>query len=166
MIATSYQDKVLKDTFPNLQRFLNFRMPLTPVDDLRVWKIFLKHSQLSPQTGRQAVSWGNKHKPYLEVNNLPKGVYGKFDPASPDTVVIATCVAEKFNADFKDLSKRPKALFYMRAIILHELVHWGDWNADGVQSDKGKPHDEDAGRCFELEAYYKKIYPKEWIGDY
>jgi len=49
---------------------------------------------------------------------------------------------------------------------LHELVHWGDWRADNVQSDKGRPHDDDAGRRFEEEAFYKKIYPKEWIGDY
>ena len=164
MIAKPYQGKPLRDTFPKLQRFLHFRMPLTPVDDFRVWKIFLRHSQLSPQEGWQVVNWGKL--PYLEVKELPKNVYGMFQTKNPDSIAIATCVAEKFDADFGDFSKRQKALFFLRAILLHELVHWGDWRADNVQSDKGRPHDDDAGRRFEEEAFYKKIYPKEWIGDY
>lgn len=164
MIVLPCQGKSLREVFPNLHRFLHFRMPLTPLDDRHVWKIFLQHSQLSTQAGRQAVGWGNP--PYLAINTLPKGVYGLFTPSHPDSITIAICVAEKFEADFANGARRQKALFYLRAILLHELVHWGDWRTDGVQSDRGRAHEDDAGRRFEQAAYSRKIYPKEWIGDY
>ncbi|MCP5425333.1 MAG: hypothetical protein H6970_09735 [Gammaproteobacteria bacterium] len=164
MIASLYDGKPLRESFPCLQRFLHFRLPLTPLDDRHVWKTFLRHSQLSAKEGRQAVAWG--HLPYLEVADPPKNVYGMFNTGKPQTIAIATCVAEKFETDFKDFSKRANALFYLRAIILHELVHWGDWNSDGIRSDEGQKHENDAGRQFEEEAFYKKVYPKEWIGDY
>lgn len=154
----------LRETFPNLQRFLHYRMPLMPLDDRHVWKTCLEYSQLSAQAGRHAVSWG--HLPSLEIKTLPKNVYGLFSPDNPNTIALATQVAEKFEADFDSMARRQKALFYLRAILLHELVHWGDWGADGVQSDRGRLHEDDAGRRFEQAAYYRKIYPKEWIGDY
>ena len=85
MIAKPYQGKPLRDTFPKLQRFLHFRMPLTPVDDFRIWKIFLRHSQLSPREGWQVVNWGKP--PYLEVKELPKNVYGMFQTPIVRTVL-------------------------------------------------------------------------------
>lgn len=164
MIANNYEGQSLKDTFNSVRRFLIYRMPLTPVDDLHIWKTFLKHAALSSKDGLKAIQWGNP--PYLQVANLPKNVYGKFTPEHPDTIFIAKCVASKFESDYGGGSKGQKAIYYLRAILLHEMVHWGDWRDDHVQSDAGRPHDDDAGRRFEEEAYYKKVYPKEWIGDY
>ena len=40
MISKPYQGKPLRDTFPKLQRFLHFRMPLTPVDDFAFGRSF------------------------------------------------------------------------------------------------------------------------------
>jgi len=164
MTILPHTGQLLHEAFPNVHRFLRFRMPLTPLDDRGVWKTFLQHGQLSAQAGRQAVSWGRL--PYLEIESLPKGVYGLFTPGQPDTIAIARRVAERFEADFANGARRQKALFYLRAILLHELVHWGDWRADGVQSDRGRAHEDDAGRRFEQAAYSRKIYPKEWVGDY
>jgi hypothetical protein len=39
----------------------------------------------------------------------------------------------------------------VEAILLHEMVHWGDWNFDNHQQDGGKAWD--LGDAFELLAY-------------
>ncbi|MCP5450049.1 MAG: hypothetical protein H6972_05730 [Gammaproteobacteria bacterium] len=144
--------------FPKLQRlYLAFsgRMPLTPVDDFRVHMTtsFCGIASYRHDSGWQVVNWG---KPCLEVKELPKNVYGMLQPKNPDSggfiwkfmfqttepdsIAIATCVAEKFDADFGGFFQAAKGAIFLRA------ANWcddGDWRADNGNPIKAANDDEE-----------------------
>jgi hypothetical protein len=118
-------------SFPKLARYVRYELPKVASIDV-VANGFLRWAQMDRATLQRALTWDNQ--PTLMFRPMPttidRLVSGEFSP--PNELHINTALAAAFEAG------APPWLFTMRnargdpfpligAIILHELVHWGDY---------------------------------------
>ncbi|MEQ9641473.1 MAG: peptidoglycan DD-metalloendopeptidase family protein [Alphaproteobacteria bacterium] len=136
--------------FPQLRAFLPQRLSAVHADQGKLGA-FRHHSGLTAAQAKQALTKFNSF-PTIEVWDLGLGTngnpaMGRFDPEFRNSVAIARDVAERFEIDFSS----PTAQETIEAVVLHEMVHWGDFFDDSQESG-------DPGLRFELEVY------QEWHG--
>ena len=138
-----YSSKV-RSSYPKLVSFVAGEMSQIPFKKPRVWRAFLKYSELS---AREAMSVLTQcRQPTLDSMEMP-GSNGRFKGAThPNTVFLAEAVAQRFERDHA----LEKAKTLVESTILHELVHWGDWK-------DGEDQEGEEGKAFEREAYGKDI---------
>jgi murein DD-endopeptidase MepM/ murein hydrolase activator NlpD len=130
---------------PHLAHYLEEALP-GAFGDPRLIEPFLRHSGLSRTSARVALTRFNTN-PWIDVRPLGLGhanlpALGLFDPALRNRIAIAEDVAERFEVDHGLAPARETVL----ALVLHEMVHWGDF-FDDIQAHG------DPGAAFEFEAY-------------
>lgn len=131
-------------------------------------KAFKKYGQMSTWELKRALSWGGL--PYIVIENRPKGKYGRYLEGHDD-IRIATRVVEYFEAqDTKAFARTAdgRRVYFAGAVLLHEMVHWGDFRKDGMthveQLNVGRKHrlsivDFEAGKLFEEAVYGQRLTP-------
>jgi len=111
---------------------------------------FLKHSGLEPAEAELAVARFDTD-PWLHVRGglgLEDGapINAQFQSAMPNRIVLSRDVAQHFEED----SGRDDAKRFLEAKVLHEMVHWANFN-------KNIPKIAEAGKAFESAAYDKVL---------
>jgi hypothetical protein len=136
-------DASIKSKYPKLANWVRNELPKV-VFKPRVWRAFLKYSELSAVQGLIALTpW---FKPILRARAMP-GANGEFDGANnPDVIYLADVICARFETDYK----KAQMLLLVESTILHETVHWGDWK-DGVDQAG------EEGKAFEVAAYGRDI---------
>ena len=141
MVSMSVQDQTL---YPRLKDFLRIELPKV-VNDKKKWSAFLKYSEFQGRWfGAFLAGWaiGWDSKPTIKIKPLPDA-WGEYLPGrGEDIIYIDKSWATRFERDYK----LAKAKIFMEALILHEMVHWGD-----DQDGKDQPGEE--GEAFEKAAY-------------
>lgn len=162
------------ERFPRLRQFVQFDLPQVPKRKPGVYEQFLRFSELSDAEGRQALSWGKY--PLLKVR--VQDPFGQYHQGAGEgrrrgnMIYFADRLATAFELahnyqnvhrpDDPDRELIPKSLIaearlLAEAIILHEIVHWGDYHKDFAQGsiEGGNFMSREMGITFEGAAYGK-----------
>jgi hypothetical protein len=136
---------LIKD-YPDVALWITNKLPDVK-KRAKVFKAFQKYGQLKEKVAERALEDGNP--PIVEYRHMG-AANGEYHPKKwPDTVFIAMAICEKFQKSAAD-AKDPRMHLLVESTLLHEIVHWGDWQ-DGDESRF------EAGKAFEKEAYGKDI---------
>ncbi len=136
-------DGNVKSKYPKLAKWLKNELPKAARKP-RVWKAFLKYSELSAVKATAALKSGTK--PTLCGKVLP-GANGEFHgSANANKIFLAEAICKRFEKE----SRKKKMLLLVESTVLHEMVHWGDWM-------DGKDQAGEEGKQFEKAAYGKDI---------
>jgi hypothetical protein len=100
---------------------------------------------------RIALQWG--HGPTVKVSSSLGTAYGVHYPGKHELHVNKSKVIDPFE-NGKGLAKLASGakVYVLGVTILHELVHWGDWQNDG----KKRPNE--AGEEFENKVYKQLVW--------
>lgn len=146
--------------FPQLTSFVREKLYDSVSRNMNVWKAFLKYSQLDDETAKLALT-SNQARPLLLISDLShhgRSVFGAFSIYQPNRIYISTLVANKFEKEFniRDADN------FLEALILHELVHWGDFRQGGINPcEPGR--EGEMGEKFEEKAYGKVLKFLPWF---
>jgi hypothetical protein len=160
--------------FPRLAEWIEEEIPRCRYDT-KIWQAFVKWGQFThnPHLAEQALAH-NGLPPTIDVAVMDDlGQYrGEIRKRHYNKVLIGRKWARKFNKVAKDRDQLgPNWDLFMKANILHEMVHWADWTGDhSVQPNANvwdRAHqvwwyDADVGFQFEEDAFYG-IYSEEYV---
>ena len=113
----------------------------------KVFKAFQKYAELDEKVAERALRHGNP--PQIEFRYMPTANGEFIGKKYPGTVFIAMDICERFQASRAD-AEDPRMHLLVEATLLHEIVHWGDWQ-------DGKVTAFEAGKAFEKEAYGRDV---------
>ncbi len=124
--------KRLKREFPNLADWIEEDIPAT-IDQQQIFDAFCKFAQLTKPEGKKVLSI-NKSAPEINFRSIKSyGEYrGEVFKSSRDKVFIGRKFCKAFNRLSGDQRFGTNWDLIMRATIMHEMVHWGDWVKDEV----------------------------------
>ena len=167
-------DRSLQRRFPRLAKWISTEIPKCRHNP-RIWEAFLKYSQLTPKQATAALSWGVA--PRIDVAAMRSyGAYKPWFKWNRDKIFISRGLCRKFERQDPDIRVGKPWDLIMKATILHEMVHWGDWITDLTDQPDAIIYDQvkdkwlegkdgkgvDVGFQFENEAFYG-IYTKEYL---
>ncbi len=133
-----------KRSYPKLSTWIETYMPKVKAKP-RVWKAFIKYSEL--KQGKASLALSKGCLPELHVDVMPRS-NGRFSGSRyPNRIYLAKAICERFE---KKDSGDPRMHLLIESTLLHEMVHWGDWK-DGVDQAG------EEGKAFEKAAYGKDI---------
>jgi murein DD-endopeptidase MepM/ murein hydrolase activator NlpD len=137
-----------KSKYPRLAAFLPEALHRCYQDE-RKMSALLKFSQLTRDAAEKALTRFDTN-PWISISDIGLGPFGTpalgmFDIDFKNTVFLAEDVARQFEEDFS----MAEAQELIEATILHEIVHWGDFFDDSLQSG-------DPGAMFEMDVYGKR----------
>jgi len=114
----------------------------------KVFRAFQKYSRLNEKVSERALRHGNP--PVIEYRHMPadNGIF--IGNKYPDTVFLSTSICDRFEGSATDAAD-PRMHLLLEATLLHEMVHWGDF-----QDDK-KLSPGEQGKAFEKAAYGKDV---------
>ncbi|MDH3496964.1 MAG: hypothetical protein OER21_09385 [Gemmatimonadota bacterium] len=115
-------------------------------DGGQIWRAFLRYGQFTPHEATRVLTWGEG--PFVRIVRLKK--LGLFVPQAPTAVMISRSLARAYER----APRVRRNQLALEAIVLHELVHWGDWR-DGIEQPdvrRGRTR-LDVGDQFEVAAY-------------
>jgi hypothetical protein len=118
-------------------------------DGGRIWDAFREFGQLSEHEATRALTWGQD--PIVRFVRLGAQKLGLFVPSAPNAVLVSYAVADAYE---RAPGLRTNQLC-LEALVLHEMVHWGDWRHDRTsRPDRVQGSLRlDAGDQFEVAAY-------------
>ncbi|WP_156510513.1 hypothetical protein [Labrenzia sp. OB1] len=160
----------LERHFPNLAYWVQRELPEIRGND-RIFNAFKKYSQLSHMQAINALTINNLAP---EINFRTMKAYGQYRPAlkcNRDKVFLSRSFCREFDGLDPDYRVSKAYDLIMRATLLHEMVHWGDYIVDGttqpnatvIDPATGKVlHNRDVGFQFEVEAFYG-IYTTKYL---
>ena len=137
----------LEEKYPKLAKWIVEEFPKIK-NNGKVWVAFVTYSELNHKA-RYAIM--PHYHPYIDYKVLTGLALYKEGGKDPNTIFLAKAFCERFES--KDW-KLPKMHRLMEATLLHELVHWGDWQ-------DGKDQDGEEGNLFEIAAY-GEVLGKYW----
>lgn len=127
---------------PHLATLLKRRLPKVP-GNARVFRYFKKYAQLDDKGARKALSLNSN--PDIILKNLPPGVYGNYPGIGQEiqfsetinsqyeSIIFMAKNSGRHTERWRKLIARAELI--IEAIVLHEMVHWGDKNADAETLD-------------------------------
>ncbi|MCP5158659.1 MAG: hypothetical protein H6975_04455 [Gammaproteobacteria bacterium] len=131
--------------YPRLAGVVRHDLPKV-VNDKRKFNAFKKFGQFNEEKAREILKPGSD--PVLCVSQLPPGVFGQYRAGDEihinqvivqqhENIINSWINASAFKVGKQDhwLALVQRATLIVESIILHELVHWGDLKADGLDSD-------------------------------
>lgn len=130
--------------YPHFAHLVTVQMPATVPDVPKVWDAFRDEGQMSWFNALTALN-DRDGSPLLRL--VPLSANGQFRNSAPDRIFVAQQIADRFEQE----AANPKARLTVESTVLHELVHWGDFKADGAH----RPYE--AGKRFERRAYGRDI---------
>lgn len=163
-------DQSLERNFPELTKWIVVEIPKCR-HNIRIWDAFLKYSQLSSTDATSALMY-NHMAPTIDI--AIQHSYGSYRPRfkrNRDKIFISRKLCREFEKQDPDLRVSKPYDLIMMATILHEMVHWGDFIADGRYQPDKTIYDPvkdkwlrrvDVGFQFEVEAFYG-IYTREYL---
>jgi hypothetical protein len=127
----------------SFQRFTNYvKINLPQVANVPVIvRNMKKFGSLSEPEFRRALAWGND--PLIVVNTGPligptgKEGDGLFEHSAPSQINILTGRVQDFNENpgtATDLNARGQPVIIVGVVLLHELVHWGNFNHGVIET--------------------------------
>jgi len=155
-MARMYQTQEMR--YPRTAAWIRqMRTTIPGRDNGRIFAAFREYAQLTEEQALAAFTWGQD--PLIRFVRLaggpgrPRGsTAGLFVPRSPTAVLVSYAYADAYEENPR-LHRNEIALEF---IVLHEMVHWGDWRHDQVmrpdQLDR-RGRSLDAGDQFERAAY-------------
>ncbi len=150
----------IEHIYPKTCKWIKENIPLLEIKKPKIWKAYLKYSQLKKADASQSLKngWG----PEILLDELwPAN--GKYRPeVNRNAIFIAENIFRMFE---NKESKNPKMHRVLESTILHEMCHWGDLKFDGKQQRLANGKKFEEGKAFEKEAYGKNIDPF-WDGQY
>lgn len=165
-------DKSLSKNFPNLANWIKREIPEIHKES-RIWDPFLRFSQLSRADGLKAIAYNESSSPTIDVAVMVAyGQYrGQVRSKHLNTIHINRKLCRQFEKLDPDVRAGTNWGLVMMATILHEMVHWGDFIADGVTQPDADIDDpatgktlknRDVGFQFEEAAFYG-IYTDKYL---
>ncbi|WP_157738849.1 hypothetical protein [Labrenzia sp. VG12] len=163
-------DRTMKRNFPNLSSWISREIPKVKSNP-QIFDAFVKYSQLSKSAATEALSFNNK-PPTIDAAVMRS--YGQYRPRfahNRNKVFLNRRLCREFNKIDPDIRTGKPWDLILKATLLHEMVHWGDYVADGVRQPNGRIYDTvkgawmndvDVGFQFEIEAFYA-IYTREFL---
>ena len=136
--------------YPGLARYIRSVLPRQASTKLIV-EAAGRYGQFSPDAFRKTVARGSL--PWVMVVDIPGGLAGAFAPKLPDWVVLDKDVADEYESGTirRFTCKDGSVLDAPGAVLLHELMHWGDYYADKKMLNGRGPYiQREAGEDFEL----------------
>jgi Metallopeptidase toxin 3 len=163
-------DSSLTNNFPKVAQWIKEEIPKC-LRETRILSPFLKYSQLSLSEAQIALS-DNQLPPTIDVAiMLSDGQYRPRFARNRNKIFISKKLCREFQKlDWDYLVNKPYDLI-MKATILHEMIHWGDYIKDQIRQPNRDIYDnvhekwlrnKDVGFQFEVEAFYG-IYTKEYL---
>lgn len=156
-------DFTIRSNFKNLAKWITEEFPKVQHDKPK-WNLFKQYAQLNEQDAIEAITI-NDSSPIIDAAFIGEGIYGEFyrkgKKKNRHKIHLNRHLCREFNK-YKELDKLPyKFRLLMEAVLLHEMVHWGDQD-DGVRQPNQDVYDtitgkllknKDIGFQFEEEAY-------------
>ena len=160
--------------YPRIGYIINSDLPNIINDHLK-FKVFKQFGGFSDNEARQALK-ANSPLPQISIRNYGPNIWGHY-PGSGNEIYISKTITEQYETLHRQWSNSPEfsaaspfsypgtdiklendkwkytisiARLHIEATILHEIVHWGDKNAQG---DDGKGAD---GRTRDQLAHKKR----------
>ena len=133
--------------YPQLASWILDNLPKVK-DKPKVLKAFQTYSKLNEKVSARALQDGNP--PVIEYRYLPadNGIF--IGNKYPGTVFLSMSICNRFEGSKKDAAD-PRMHLLLEATLLHEMVHWGDFQ-DDKQLSAGEQ-----GKAFEKAAYGKDV---------
>jgi hypothetical protein len=156
--------------FPRLASWITREIPKVKSNQ-RIFDAFVKYSQLNKTAAQEALSINDK-PPTIDAAVMRS--YGQYRPRfafNRDKIFLNRRLCRDFNNQDPDIRTGKPWDLILKATLLHEMVHWGDFIKDGVRQPNGNVYDAtnekwlkdvDVGFQFEIEAFYA-IYTKEFL---
>lgn len=163
-------DHSLKRNFPELTQWIVTEIPKCRHVP-RIWYAFLKYSQLPTSIAESALS-PSGWPPIIDI--CIQRSYGSYRPRfkrNRDKIFISRKLCREFERKDPDYRVSKPYDLIMKATILHEMVHWGDFITDRAHQPDKNIYDSvkgkwlkgvDIGFQFENEAFYG-IYTREYL---
>ncbi len=150
----------IEQKFPETSKWIRLNFPTLKSRKPKVWKAFLKYSELSEESASLALR--NGFSPQILVKDIyPRNAEYSYEVAK-DTIIIDEQIMLKFEEEAFD---SPKMHRFLESTILHEMCHWGDMKSDGQQQMRKDGRRFEEGEAFEYEAYGDNLDPY-WPGRY
>lgn len=135
-----------RTNFPLLAAWLTTNIPRVRRNP-RVFRAFCRYAELNRRSAVEALNVGSN--PDICFRHMP-GANGEFEGAThPNTVFLAREICLRFENNAAD-RRDPRMHRLLESTVLHEMVHWGDWQ-DGVDQAG------EEGKAFERAAYGRDI---------
>lgn len=109
---------LVEERYTRLAHYVRKALPNVPTSKPRVWRAFLKWSQLPERLALAAVSPGRG--PIVGIT-AAENVNGVFRPKTPRVVFLHARVASAFQRNLRG------SRLLVESTLLHELVHWGNY---------------------------------------
>jgi len=163
-------DRTLTRNFPKLSTWISREIPDVKRNP-RIFDAFVKYSQLNKTDAAEALTINDK-PPTIDAAVMRS--YGQYRPRfahNRDKVFLNRRLCREFNKLDPDVRTGKPWDLILKATLLHEMVHWGDFVKDGVPQPDSDIYDvtkerwlknADVGFQFEIEAFYA-IYTKEFL---
>ncbi len=149
-----YIRKLQRVKYPKLFYYVKDKLPKVGSVDA-VQRAFLEYAQMDRASVKKALRWGPY--PVLVVGGIQDAFLGKFDPKKPHEIRIHHKMADDFETGpsprYMTHNASGQKFPRIGAVILHELVHWGD-HKDGIRTSEGL---DDAGDLFEKAVYGRDV---------
>ena len=161
-------DANLKRNFPRLAAWIAHEIPKCRYDP-RIWSAFLEFSELDEDDAASALADAGT-PPTIDVGiMLSDGQYRPRFKRNREKIFVSRRLCRRFEnteADYRIM--KPHDLL-MKAVILHEMIHWADAKDGTKQPDvavfdpeTGETKKRDVGFQFEMRAFYG-IYTRELL---
>lgn len=133
--------------YPRLAMWICDNLPKVK-DKQKVFRAFQKYAKLNEKVSGRALQYGNP--PVIEYRYLPadNGIF--IGNKYPDTVFLSMSICDRFEGSAKDAAD-PRMHLLLESTLLHEMVHWGDFQDDQALSPG------EQGKEFERAAYGKDV---------
>jgi hypothetical protein len=165
-------DKTIERNFPSFASWIRTEIPLVRQQS-RILNAFVKFSQLSSSKANLALM-DNGSVPIIDCAVMSDAYYGVYNPKyswNRDRLFVNRKFCRQFENMEPDYRAKSAWGLIMKATILHEMVHWGDYTVDGSHQAKKDIYDSaagkwiseaDAGYQFEVEAFYG-VYSTKYL---
>lgn len=160
-------DNTIHRRFPKLASWIASEIPKCRHEP-KIFDAFVTHTGLSVKDANTALKYIGS-QPTIDVRaTLHDGVW---IPRMPDKVFIRRGYCRRWERMDPDQRAASNWDLIMKSIILHEMVHWGDFKKDGRHRPNKRIYDPvedkwmndaDAGYQFEIDAFYG-IYSTRWL---
>jgi len=167
-------DHSIRIGFPKLADWIEREIPLCR-HNTQIWRAFVRWGQFTHRihVAEQALA-NNGLAPTIDVAIIDSyGEYrGEIRRRHLNKILLSREWCRKFNKKAKDGDQLTESWeLFMKANILHEMVHWADWTADRRAQPNANVwdrahqrwmYDADVGFQFEEEAFYG-IYSDRYL---
>ena len=133
--------------YPRLAAWICDNLPKVK-DKPKVFKAFQRYAKLNEKVAERALRHGTP--PVIAYRHLPadNGIF--IGNKYPDTLFISMSICDRFQGSTQDAAD-PRMHRLLEATLLHEMVHWGDFQDDQTLSPG------EQGKAFEKAAYGKDV---------